>query len=54
MIYRKMSIGLNDNKIKSFRVNGKLRKIIKKCTKINPKDRYQNCIDLLCDIKKLA
>ena len=43
-----------NNKIKSFRVNGKLRKIIKKCTKINPKDRYQNCIDLLCDIKKLA
>ena len=36
-----------------FRVPYKLKKVIVKCTKNNPKDRYQNCIEVLCDIKNL-
>lgn len=37
----------------SFRVRGKIKRIIKKCTQINPDRRYQNCIEVLCQIKSL-
>ncbi len=37
-----------------IRIGRKMRRVISKCTKTNPDDRYQNCIDLLCDIKSLA
>lgn len=36
-----------------FRVSHKLKKIIVKCTKSNPNDRFQNCIEVLCAIKNL-
>lgn len=37
----------------SLYVRGKLKRIIGKCTKINPDDRYQSCIDVLCEMKAL-
>lgn len=36
----------------SWRINYKLQKIIKKCTMSNPDMRYQNCIELLCDLNR--
>lgn len=36
-----------------FRVSYSLKKVIRKCTEKNPKDRYQNCIEVLCAIKNL-
>lgn len=37
----------------SHRVRGKIKKIIKKCTQVDPDMRYQNCIEVLCDMKSL-
>lgn len=37
----------------SWKVRGKTKKIIKKCTQINPDMRYQDCIEVLCQIKSL-
>ena len=37
----------------SFRVQGKIKKIILKCTQMNPDMRFQNCIEVLCSIKSL-
>ena len=31
----------------------RIKKIIRKCTRKNPKDRYQNCIEVICRIKFL-
>lgn len=31
----------------------KIKRIIRRCTKINPDERYQDCIELLCSIKSL-
>ena len=42
-----------DRNRKTWRIHGKLKKIIRKCTEILPDKRYQNCIDVLCDIKSL-
>lgn len=39
--------------VRSFRVRGRLKKIIKKCTQSNPDIRYQDCIEVLCQIKFL-
>ena len=36
-----------------FRVSHKMKKIILKCTKKNPEERFQNCIEVLCAIKNL-
>ena len=41
-----------DGNISFWRVRGKIRRIIRRCTKINPKDRYQNMIELLCALSK--
>lgn len=41
------------NRSKSFRVRGRFKKIIIKCTRTNPNDRYQDCIEVLCAIKSL-
>ncbi len=38
---------------KNWKVNGKLKQIINKCTQNNPDKRYQNCIEVLCEINKL-
>lgn len=38
---------------KSFKIQGKLKKIIKKCTMVNPEKRYQSCIDVLYHMKTL-
>lgn len=35
-----------------FRVSHKLKKVILKCTKKNPAQRYQNCIEVLCAINR--
>lgn len=40
-------------RISSAKVYGKLKKIIKKCTQVNPNKRYQNCIEVLCEMKSL-
>lgn len=37
----------------SLKVRGSVKKIIRKCTQVNPDKRYQNCIAVLCDIKSL-
>lgn len=37
----------------SFKIRGRLKRIINKCTQINPDMRYQDCIEVLCDIKSL-
>lgn len=37
----------------SLRVYGRLKKIIVKCTYVDPNLRYQNCIQVLCDLNKL-
>lgn len=39
--------------IKSWRLGYGLKKIVRKCTMINPDLRYQDCIELLCAIKNL-
>ena len=39
--------------VHSFRVRGKTKRIIKKCTEIDPNKRYQDCIEVLCEIKSL-
>lgn len=36
-----------------FRVPQKMKKVIQKCTKKNPDERYQDCIEVLCAIKNL-
>lgn len=43
-----------DGEKTNIRVHGKLKKIVKKCTKICPDERFQNCIELLCSLKSLA
>ena len=35
-----------------FGISHKFKKVILKCTKINPNDRFQNCIEVLCAINK--
>ncbi len=35
---------------KSWRLSYRLKKIIKKCTRIKPDERYQNIIEILCQI----
>lgn len=40
-------------KVKCWRLSPKIKKIINKCTQKNPDWRYQDCIELLCDIYKL-
>lgn len=52
MYYLKTKKKYDRNK-KTWRVHGKLKKIIRKCTEILPDKRYQSCIDVLCDIKSL-
>lgn len=37
----------------NWRVRGKLKKFITKCTKNNPDLRYQNCIQVLCELNRL-
>lgn len=39
--------------VHSFKIRGKLKRIIKKCTQTNPDMRYQDCIEVLCQIKSL-
>ena len=40
-------------RISSRKIHGKLKRIIKKCTQVNPNKRYQNCIEVLCEMKSL-
>ncbi|MCI8957446.1 MAG: serine/threonine protein kinase [Eubacterium sp.] len=40
-------------RISSEKIHGKLKRIIKKCTQVNPDKRYQNCIEVLCEMKSL-
>lgn len=37
----------------NWKVRGKFKQIIEKCTKANPDQRYQNCIQVLCALNKL-
>lgn len=37
--------------VKSLLIPKKMQKIIRKCTYKKPKDRYQSCIDVICQIK---
>lgn len=39
--------------VHSFKVRGKLKKIIRKCTQIDPNMRYQDCIEVLYHMKSL-
>lgn len=52
MYYLKTGSCYNHNNT-SRRVWGKFKKIIIKCTKINPDFRYQDCIQVLCALKAL-
>lgn len=38
-------------KVNSILISRQLAKIIDKCTKISPKDRYQSTIEVICDLK---
>ena len=42
-----------EGKIESVKISSKFRRIIKKCTREDPDDRYQNCIEILCDLQKI-
>lgn len=38
----------------NFRLPRKLEKIVKKCTKIRPEERYQSCKEILADLENFA
>jgi serine/threonine-protein kinase len=52
-MYYLLSGKVYKNQINSHRIHGRFKRIIKKCTQINPNKRYQDCIQVLCDIKSL-